>query len=713
MSQTFHSQILLPPSPQGRAGLDTVNAEGVLGVGVPINSLIVTPLSLSPACKKRLISVKGKCRSIDSTLELCDISPLRKVSTVTSDPGRLHEMVERRDLTHPLELYPPAHCQREGPGTVSAPTLNLAREAVSLVEWRGVDPPPLMTRHAPPSPRVTSPRSGSVSQARDLLHTVHARERTSHCMYSTPVTQNPLRRALNMWKACNPSEWVLRTITKGYRLQFTTTPPVSSVILPSRVHAQGAAVLREEVLSLLHKGAIERVPRQIHNVGYFSRYFLVNKKGGGVRPILDLRGLNKHLRKLKFKMLTCDALLRTVRRGDYFTSIDIKDAFQHVAVYPAHRKYLRFEFEGQWYQYTVLPFGMRLSPRTFVKIIQTALGPLRQQGIRIATYIDDWLLYGDTPQQVVLHTNIVLAHLAALGFTVNREKSVLTPSQQITFIGVLLDSATLTARLSTERVADFQTLLSLFRAGHTVTYRHCMRLNGMMASSISLIRLGRFHMRPFQKWMLSLGIHPSRGMSQVVVTDAAISALRPWRPVQFLTQGVPMELVSSRLVITTDASLRGWGATFQGRSASGLWEGDLLRAHINFLELMAVQLALSHFLPLVRHQHVLVRTDNLTTMFYINKQGGMHSDRLDGLARSLTLWCVDNLASLTAEYVPGLLNRGADLLSRGQARYDDSPPRGGGADLVSLWLPSGGPVRVGGQHEVSSLLRIEGEVDPW
>ena len=115
--------------------------------------------------------------------------------------------------------------------------------------------------------------------------------------------------------------------------------------------------------------------------------------------------------------------------------------------------------------------------------------------------------------------------------------------------------------------------------------------------------------------MLSLRIHSSQGKRQVVATDDAVSALRPWQSTQFLTQGVPLplELVSSRLVITTDASLQGWGATFQGHSASGVWEGALLLAHINFLELMAVQLALSHFLPLVRQQHVLVRTDNLTT----------------------------------------------------------------------------------------------------
>ena len=72
-------------------------------------------------------------------------------------------------------------------------------------------------------------------------------------------------------------------------------------------------------------------------------------------------------------------------------------------------------------------------------------------------------------------------------------------------------------------------------------------------------------------------------------------------------------------------------------------------------------------------------------MYYINKQGGLRSDRLDGPARSLTLWCVENLASLTAEYVPGLLNRGADLLSRGQAPLHPEV-----AELV--WCRFGSPV---------------------
>ena len=116
------------------------------------------------------------------------------------------------------------------------------------------------------------------------------------------------------------------------------------------------------------------------------------KEGGGMRPILDLRQLNKHLRKINFKMLTTESLLNTARAGDWSCSIDINDAFLHVPIYPPHRKFLRFAFEGKGYQYMVLPFGLRLSPRTFVKCTMVALRPLHTQGLRVSSFIDDWLL---------------------------------------------------------------------------------------------------------------------------------------------------------------------------------------------------------------------------------------------------------------------------------------------------------------------------------
>ncbi len=50
-----------------------------------------------------------------------------------------------------------------------------------------------------------------------------------------------------------------------------------------------------------------------------------------------------------------------------------------------------------------------------------------------------------------------------------------------------------------------------------------------------------------------------------------------------------------QVVVTTDASSTGWGATCNGQAASGLWTGTRLPCHINCLELLAVHLALRQF----------------------------------------------------------------------------------------------------------------------
>ncbi len=46
--------------------------------------------------------------------------------------------------------------------------------------------------------------------------------------------------------------------------------------------------MEREVDTLLRKGAIEMVPPHKRKSGFYSRYFIVPKKDGGLRPILDL-----------------------------------------------------------------------------------------------------------------------------------------------------------------------------------------------------------------------------------------------------------------------------------------------------------------------------------------------------------------------------------------------------------------------------------------
>ncbi len=251
----------------------------------------------------------------------------------------------------------------------------------------------------------------------------------------------PLARSLGAWLALpSPSRWLLRNIRLGYAIQFARHPPKFRGIQFTSVKAVDAPVLRAEIAILLVKDAIEPVPPADMGSGFFSPYFIVPKKSGGLRLILDLRVLNRAPHKLPFKMLTQKRIFGCVRPLDWFAAIDLKDAYFHVSILPRPRPFLRFAFEGRAYQYKVLPFGLSLSPRVFTKVTEAALVPLRERGVRILNYLDDWLILSQSRKRLCAHRDLVLKHLSLLGFLVNWEQSKLVPMQRISFLGMELDS---------------------------------------------------------------------------------------------------------------------------------------------------------------------------------------------------------------------------------------------------------------------------------
>ena len=470
------------------------------------------------------------------------------------------------------------------------------------------------------------------------------------------------------WGSQLADKWVIDTMSMGYRIQFRRRPPfsrgVDQTVVTDPLRAQA---LESEIAALLRKGAIREIDPGSSPPGFYSRYFLVPKASGGLRPILDLRRLNTYVKVLPFKMLTSTQVLSSVSEGEWFTLVDLKDAYFHVPIHPLHRRFLRFAFGGRVYEFWVLPFGLSLSPRVFTRVVAAALAPLHEEGLRILPYLDDWLIQTASHQQAVRDTARVVSHIQDLGFRLNWEKSVLMPSQRVTFVGMTLDSASMLATLPPRRVESLLGFAQEFRIGALMSLGQHQRLAGLMVAAAPVVPLGLLETRRYQRWLNMFALDPKADRSVVLrVTARCWRALRKWRDGQFLAQGVPLRGVpAERIVVTTDASLHGWGAVCQGQSTSGVWDSTWRRARINVLETRAVYLALMALMSQIQGRHVLVRSDSVTAVYFINHQGGTRSAGCLSAARSVLELAQERLLSLRAVHVKGSANTAADLLSRG------------------------------------------------
>jgi hypothetical protein len=66
---------------------------------------------------------------------------------------------------------------------------------------------------------------------------------------------------------------------------------------------------------------------------------VIPKRTGGFRPIVNLKALNKFVRPVYFKMEGIHLLQELIRPGDFFTKIDLKDAYLSLPLRKKDRKF--------------------------------------------------------------------------------------------------------------------------------------------------------------------------------------------------------------------------------------------------------------------------------------------------------------------------------------------------------------------------------------
>lgn len=188
-----------------------------------------------------------------------------------------------------------------------------------------------------------------------------------------------------------------------------------------------------------------------------------------------------------------------LKKGDYMVKIDLKDAYLTVPIWQNHQKYLRFLWRDSLLEFACLPFGLASAPRVFTKLLKPVLSILRQRGIRLIVYLDDILLMAPSVEQVLQHAASTLNLLEGLGFTVNYLKSVLVPSQQMEFLGSLVNSLDLSLSLPRDKIRKIQSKCQDLLNTPVTTVRELSKFLGLLSSSIQAVFPAPLHYRYLQQ----------------------------------------------------------------------------------------------------------------------------------------------------------------------------------------------------------------------
>ena len=475
------------------------------------------------------------------------------------------------------------------------------------------------------------------------------------------------------WRAIGAPKRIARWLNRGYRLPFelgaesearallSTHCPATLIPSYSPTSEKGR-VLKEMMATLLEKQVIEVI--QFDQLAFFNVVFLRPKPGGKWRLILDVSRLNKFLVTASFKMDTVQVIRQAVEEDSWATSIDLTDAYHHIPVHENYRCFLAFQVGATRYRYCACPFGLSPLPQVFTVVSEVVKSFLRKQWqCGVFQYIDDWLFMSRSRERVAGATRAFVRLCIRLGLLVNMSKSVLQPARQIVHLGMLWDFQHATLRPSDKRVDDIVTTAQRVAAASRYPLQLLESLMGKLVSVESAVPFGRLNYRTFQRQLVS-ELKYGRSFRWVKLAEGARVNVRWWARRLHLLTTMSVRPPAPTMVIHTDASTLGWGASCDGATLKGVWSLQEKRLHINLLEMIAVKKTMSLWSSALASKVICFRIDNISVVYYLNKQGGTRSAELCREAEAVLRLAQSLDITVQASHIRGDLNVLADMLSR-------------------------------------------------
>ena len=490
---------------------------------------------------------------------------------------------------------------------------------------------------------------------------------------ATTAPFSTLHASAGAWAALGATHWVLRTILFGLRIPWIARPPPTR----SRGYPLPSGELdwcSTEVQRWVAAGFARRLSKS-EGAGslWVSPTFIVH--GRKDRLVIDLRLVNEWIQPRLFRYQRLAHFLSALLPDENLVSWDVQDAFYHVRLWPSHRKYFRFVVAGTVYEPRVLPFGMRLSPWAWTKVMRPVVAALRLRGFSVMAYVDDFAATGcgARPSSAASATAGRLSAVAlfeSLGVHIHPDKGVVRGTTRLPLLGFLVDTRRRLLLLPRDRLAKVvsmaKALLSSANANcRGVSAKLLMRFTGTAVSCALAVPSARFFLRRLYNAQ-------GRRSGTTKLSHGAVRNLR-WFSQLRSASGVGRALWESTLgQLTTEASPWGWGGHWDDTlPAAGFFSLADSNRHINVKEVCAVRFCLLAFgSQLLGRRGVLhLRVDSRVAMHVINSFSSRSPALMSELRKLHTV--VRSLGvTLRATWLASVANVWADRLSRQRDKDD-------------------------------------------
>ena len=363
-------------------------------------------------------------------------------------------------------------------------------------------------------------------------------------------------------------------------------------------------------------------------------------------------------------------------------AVDFKDAWKQVAVALTDQSFNAWCFDGDIWVETRMPFGWSQAVKVFTWLdaaiehicMQQLDASLKRHLVRgkaFYPYIDDFI-FGATNRYACFRIMEILNRvLAELNIKVKHAKTQF-PSQSPVLLGFKYDIARKAITVPADKREAVAQLLAPFLkpSCRSIKRKQLERIVGKLNHLANAWWQGRSLLRSSYNLLRDSPVrHRWVHLSAEVKIDWQVIyemlGREIWVPLELVLRDVPLSTID--LELTTDASMRGFGATWSQHWLAGRWPQSMRSFDIQVLETWALILAFASWEKSfdLHGKRLLLRIDNTSLVLSLLKRSSRQPT-----VQALIKWLISKLSSYECiwkpVYIPSRENVFADLLSRGR-----------------------------------------------